>query len=64
MRLKREIFCPPRSRRDKPSPPCIIFDFWFSSLYIVILFAIGLVAVAEGFRGISKDDYDNMKKQF
>ncbi|OGC79391.1 MAG: chromate resistance protein [candidate division Zixibacteria bacterium RBG_16_40_9] len=24
----------------------------------------GLAAIAEGFRGISKDDYDNMKKQF
>ena len=24
----------------------------------------GLEAIAEGFRGIAKDDYDNMKKQF
>jgi len=24
----------------------------------------GLAAIAEGFRGISKDDYDNMEKQF
>ena len=24
----------------------------------------GLVAIAEGFRGISKDDYDNISKQF